>query len=95
MADSYRLVSGRRAAREAKQRFERDRGERGREDRGGRCGGLFRGEKQPDAGVIVARVHGRGGWLFETRLRLDEDRRRETMPIPRSRAGRLLTASRC
>ena len=49
-------------------------------------------EIELDAGVIVARVQGRDGWLLEARRQLDEHRRREAMPIGRSRAGRLLEA---
>jgi hypothetical protein len=44
--------------------------------------------------VIVARIQGREGWLREARRQLDEHRRREAKPIPRSRAERLLEAER-
>ncbi len=44
--------------------------------------------------VIVPRVQGRDGWLLEARRQLDEHRRREAKPIPRSRAERLLEAER-
>ncbi len=47
-----------------------------------------------DAAVIVPRVQGRDGWLLEARRQLDEHRRLEARPIPRSRAERLLEAER-
>ena len=47
-----------------------------------------------DPEVIVARTQGRDGWLREARHQLDEHRRREAKPIPRSRAERLLEAER-
>jgi transposase len=47
-----------------------------------------------DAEVIVARTQGRDGWLREARHQLDEHRRREAKPIPRSRPERLLEAER-
>ena len=47
-----------------------------------------------DAEVIVPRIQGREGWLREARRQLDEHRRREAKPIPRSRAERLLEAER-
>jgi len=45
-----------------------------------------------DPEVIVARTQGREGWLREARHQLDEHRRLQALPIPRSRADRLLTA---
>jgi hypothetical protein len=47
-----------------------------------------------DAEVIVPRIQGREGWLREARRQIDEYRRREAKPIPRSRAERLLEAER-
>ena len=47
-----------------------------------------------DGKTIVARKEGRDGWLREARRQLDEHRRREAKPIPRSRAERLLEAER-
>jgi transposase len=47
-----------------------------------------------DSEVIVPRIQGREGWLREARHQLDEHRRREARPIPRSRAERLLEAER-
>ena len=51
-------------------------------------------EIELDAEVIVPRTQGREGWLREARHQLDEHRRREAKPIPRSRAERLLEAER-
>jgi hypothetical protein len=45
-----------------------------------------------DPEVIVARMHGRQGWVREARHQLDEHRRLAAQPIPRSRAERLLEA---
>ena len=47
-----------------------------------------------DPETIVARQGGREAWLREARHQLDEHRRREAKPIPRSRAERLLEAER-
>jgi transposase len=47
-----------------------------------------------DAEVIVPRIQGREGWLREARRQLDEHRRRQAKPIPRSRPERLLEAER-
>ena len=47
-----------------------------------------------DSERIVARQVGREAWLREARHQLDEHRRREAQPIPRSRAERLLEAER-
>jgi transposase len=47
-----------------------------------------------DAEVIVPRIQGREGWLREARRQLDERRRRQAKPIPRSRPERLLEAER-
>ncbi len=49
-------------------------------------------ELDPEA--IVARKDGRDAWLREARHQLDEHRRRQAKPIPRSRAERLLEAER-
>jgi len=51
-----------------------------------------RGELDPAA--IVGRVQGRRGWLREAKHQLDERRRQEAKPIPRSRVARLLEAER-
>jgi transposase len=45
-----------------------------------------------DPEVIVPRMQGREGWLREARHQLDEHRRLQAVPIPRSRAERLLRA---
>jgi hypothetical protein len=47
-----------------------------------------------DPVAIVARVKGREGWLREARSQLEEHRRVAAVPIPRSRAQRLLEAER-
>ncbi len=47
-----------------------------------------------DGKTIVARKEGRDGWLREARRQLDEHRRREAKPIPRSRVERLLESER-
>ena len=51
-------------------------------------------EIELDAEMIVPRIQGREGWLREARHQLDEHRRRQAKPIPRSRAERLLEAER-
>ena len=93
LPEHLRTREGRRAAlAEAKQKLEREREERRRASGWrGRAPGV---KIELDAEVIVARVQGREGWLLEARRQLDEHRRREAKPIPRSRAGRLLEAER-
>jgi transposase len=87
---------GRRAAlREAKGKLDR-----AREENEGPKSAAPSGTEAPvakielDPEVIVARAQGRDGWLLEARRQLDRHRRREAMPIGRSRAGRLLEAER-
>jgi transposase len=96
LPEQLQTREGRRAAlREAKQRLERDRGENeGVKSEAAAEVGSSGVKIELDAGVIVARVQGRDGWLLEARRQLDEHRRREAMPIGRSRAGRLLEAER-
>jgi transposase len=96
LPEQLQTREGRRAAlREAKQRLERDRCENeGVKTEAAAEAGSSGVKIELDAGVIVARVQGRDGWLLEARRQLDEHRRREAMPIPRSRAGRLLEAER-
>jgi hypothetical protein len=55
---------------------------------------VYESGDSPDADVIVARTQGREGWLREARHQLDEHRRLEAKPIPRSRPERLLEAER-
>ena len=54
------------------------------------------GEAAADPPPVVRRGtdQGRRGWLREARRELDEQRRLEARPVPRSRAERLLEASR-
>ena len=47
-----------------------------------------------DPEAIVARAHGREGWLREARNQLEEYRRLLADPVPRSRSERLLEAER-
>jgi Transposase DDE domain len=47
-----------------------------------------------DPAQLVDRVQGRRGWLREARHQLDEHRRLEARPVPRSRSGRLLESER-
>jgi transposase len=95
LPEHLRTREGRRAAlAEAKQKLERERENASAESE-------TAGEPEPsevkielDAEVIVARIQGREGWLREARRQLEEHRRREAKPIPRSRAERLLDAER-
>jgi transposase len=95
LPEHLQTSEGRRAAlREAKRKLERDRA------KGSADAEMAAGEESPaaklelDPETIVARAHGREGWLREARHQLDEHRRRRAVPIPRSRAGRLLEAER-
>jgi hypothetical protein len=89
LPEQLQTREGRRAAlREAKQRLERDRGENeGVKSEAAARAGSSGVKIELDAGVILARVQGRDGWLLEARRQLDEHRRRKAMPIERSRAG--------
>ncbi len=92
LPEHLRTSEGRRAAlAEAKKQLEREREESGRAAGEAEASGV---KIELEAEVIVPRVQGRDGWLLEARRQLDEHRRREAMPIPRSRAGRLLEAER-
>jgi hypothetical protein len=91
LPEHLRTREGRRAAlRAAKEKLARE-----RPDRQG-----AKGEAPEEQGVelvldpevIVARMQGREGWLSEARHQLDEHRRLQARPIPRSRAERLLEA---
>ena len=94
LPEHLRTSEGRRAAlAEAKKQLEREREEGNGSEAAGEAEAS--GVKiELDAEVIVPRVQGRDGWLLEARRQLDEHRRREAMPIGRSRAGRLLEAER-
>jgi transposase len=90
LPEHLRTSEGRRAAlAEAKKQLERE--ESGSAAGEAEASGV---KIELDAEVIVPRVQGRDGWLLEARRQLDEHRRREAMPIGRSRAGRLLEAER-
>lgn len=92
LPEHLRTSEGRRAAlAEAKKQLEREREENGRAAGEAEASGV---KIELEAEVIVPRVQGRDGWLLEARRQLDEHRRREAMPIGRSRAGRLLEAER-
>ena len=96
LPEHLRTSEGRRAAlKEAKQKLEADRAENE--------SAPSKAAHEPEAPavkieldpeVIVARKDGRDAWLREARRQLDEHRRREAKPIPRSRAERLLEAER-
>ena len=96
LPEQLQTREGRRAAlREAKQRLKRDRAKDGSVKTEAAAEAGSSGVKiELDAGVIVARAQGRDGWLLEARRQLDQHRRREAMPIGRSRAERLLEAER-
>ena len=91
--EHLRTREGRRAAlREAKEKLARER-------EGGQDAKVKAAEAQGvklmlDPEAIVARMQGREGWLREARHQLDEHRRLQAQPIPRSRAERLLEAER-
>ena len=88
LPEHLQTAEGRRAAlAEAKRKLERER-EEAREAEAPEV------KVELDSEVIVPRIQGRDGWLLEARRQLDEHRRREAKPIPRSRAERLLEAER-
>jgi hypothetical protein len=96
LPEHLQTAEGRRGAlAEAKRKLERNRAE------SGSAQSEAAGEAEApevkielDAEVIVPRIQGREGWLREARRQIDEHRRREAKPIPRSRAERLLEAER-
>ena len=92
LPEHLRTSEGRRAAlREAKEKLARERA--GRQDAKVRADAEPQGvELVLDPEVIVARMHGRQGWVREARHQLEEHRRLQAQPIPRSRAARLLQA---
>jgi len=92
LPERLQTSEGRRAAlREAKQRLERERSAKTEADTEAESPGV---KIELDAGVIVAQVQGREGWLREARRQLDEYRKLQASPIPRSRAERLLESER-
>ncbi len=89
-----RTREGRRAAlREAKQKLEAERVESAKSEAAAELV-VTEVKIELASEVIVPRIQGRDGWLLEARRQLDEHRRREAKPIPRSRAERLLEAER-
>lgn len=94
LPERLRTREGRRAAlAEAKQKLEAERAESAKSEAAAE---LVVPEVKIELAseVIVPRIQGRDGWLLEARRQLDEHRRREAKPIPRSRAERLLEAER-
>jgi transposase len=95
LPEHLRTREGRRAAlREAKEKLAQERS--GRDDTkvkvpDTQSQGV---ELALDPEVIVARMHGRQGWVGEARYQLEEHRRLAADPIPRSRSERLLGCER-
>jgi hypothetical protein len=91
LPEHLRTSEGRRAAlAEAKQKLEAERAENESAKSEAAAEPVAPVVKiELDSGVIVARKDGRDGWLREARRQLDEHRRRDAKPIPRSRAERL------
>lgn len=90
LPEHLRTSEGRRAAlREAKQKLARERASR-EENAEAADAGPQSVKLMLDPEVIVARMHGRQGWVREARHQLDEHRRLAADPIPRSRSERLL-----
>ena len=88
LPEHLQTAEGRRAAlQEAKRKLQGEREEAGDTE-------APKVKVELDSETIVARQGGREGWLREARHQLDEHRRREARPIPRSRAERLLEAER-
>jgi transposase len=96
LPEHLRTSEGRRAAlKQAKQKLEAERAENGSAKTEAAAELVAPVVKiELDSEVIVARKDGRDAWLREARRQLDEHRRREAKPIPRSRAERLLEAER-
>ena len=96
LPEHLRTSEGRRAAlREAKQKLEHERAKNGSEKAEATTEAeALEVNMELDSEVIVPRIQGRDGWLLEARRQLDEHRRREAKPIPRSRPQRLLESER-
>jgi transposase len=93
LPEHLRTREGRRAAlREAKAKLAHERA--GKQDATADGAGAQGVKLVLDPEVIVARAHGREGWLREARHQLDEHRRVAACPIPRSRSERLLECER-
>jgi len=92
LPEHLRTREGRRAAlRAAKEKLERERASR--QDAKAEVAEA-KVELVLDPQAIVARTQGREGWLREARHQLDEHRRLQADPIPRSRPERLLECER-
>lgn len=87
LPEHLRTREGRRAAlREAKQKLARERADK--EDANAEVVDVQGVKLVLDPEVIVARAHGREGWLREARHQLDEHRRLAAHPIPSQGRGR-------
>jgi transposase len=95
LPEHLRTSEGRGAAlADARRKLERDRA-KGSTDAEMADGTQSAGvELELDPEVIVARVQGRRGWEREAQHQLEEHRRVQADPIPRSRSARLLEAER-
>ena len=94
LPERLRTAEGRKAAlREAKEKLERERGQRGEQTEPGEPedGAV---EIELDPGRFVTRPEGRRAWLREGRRALDEQREREAQAVSRSRTDRLFEAAR-
>ena len=96
LPEHLQTSEGRRAAlQEARRKLERDRAANGKTKAATAADARSHPVKiELDPEVIVARTQGREGWLREARHQLDEHRRLQADPIPRSRSERLLEAER-
>lgn len=95
LPEQLRTREGRRAALgQAKEKLERERAAKETAKDEETDTGYQGPEIVLDPVAIVARMQGREGWVREARHQLDEHRRVNAQPIPRSRAQRLLEAER-
>jgi transposase len=95
LPEHLQTSEGRRAALQAaKRKLERDRANASTDGEMAAGTGSSAVKLELDPEAIVARAHGREGWLREARQQLDEHRRLRADPIPRSRSERLLEAER-
>jgi hypothetical protein len=99
LPEHLQTVEGRRAAlREAKRQLESERDssklDTGVEQPAAAEEAPVRAELEFDAAAIVSRVKGREGWRHEARLQVNDQRRQDAWPIPRSRRERLVESDR-
>jgi hypothetical protein len=99
LPEEMQTPEGRRAAlRDAKRRLESERDERAgkldKDDGQGAKEDALTVELEFDAAAIVARQNGRDAWLHAGRLQVNEHRKQQAWPVPRSRPERLLEAER-